>query len=107
MTTEARLNKLEKSVRRWKQIGVSLMVLVTAAVFTGAGIAVQDTIRAKNIEIVNAKGKVAMRLTSDANGATIIGYDNAGNTALIIKDQVITFSDKNAINMDEYDFSQP
>lgn len=72
MTIEQRLDALEKSNRRWRAVtlllGVALVAAFTVAA-TGPKEEVPDVIRAKRFEVVNDKGDVLARVSSDYYGS--------------------------------------
>jgi len=80
MTVEERLTKLEKSLRRWRYLSLSMVV-------AGAGLAgglaynflgVHGTIRARRLVVVNERG-AAIELDSTTEGDGIISVHDSMN----------------------------
>ena len=78
MTLEERVEKLERSARRWRAAAVALGLLGLA----GAAQNAPDTIKARHFEVVDERGKPAATLGS-ADGLTQLAlYDRAGHARI-------------------------
>ena len=102
-TTEQRMQKLEKQVRRQRRWNIALGVLVVVGGMMAAkGIQeVPDVIRAKKIQVVDDDGKVLVGMAGDKHGgvlavangseqevAVLAAESNGGNLLLLNNDKV-------------------
>ncbi len=77
-TLVERLERVERENRRWKVIGIGVVILVGLALFTGAAKPrVQDEVRARRFTLVDSKGKIQGFLGFSAIGSpTLFLFDN-------------------------------
>ena len=80
MTVEERLTRLEKRLRRWRYVGLGLVIAVLALAggMTYELFGVRGTIRTKKILVVNEKG-TAIELDSTTEGDGIISVHDSLN----------------------------
>lgn len=68
---EARLNRIERSMRRWRGGCLAMAVAALAWVCHGAADVIPEVIRAHRLEIVNSDGKVCGEFEANNFGAIL------------------------------------
>ncbi|XZE52547.1 hypothetical protein SH139x_004248 [Planctomycetaceae bacterium SH139] len=87
MTFEQRVTDLEKRCRRLTGVIVGTMVVAAVVVLGGAApSADRETVRTRQLEIVDGNGKVRIRLGPADEGYGVVVYDENGNSNATLTD---------------------
>lgn len=85
LTIVDRLERVERSARRWRLAAAVAGALLGATVLAGAGGKIADGVRARSLALVDAEGRDRAVLAMSAEGSpTLVLYDGEGKRRLAL-----------------------